>query len=99
MSIDNPLINRDSSFSMGRSMDRRERGRIDCSLEVIANINGKMAETLHLNNLSVTGANITLLPNTRLPERFTISGLVDGYQVPCKIAWRKNRQIGIKFEL
>jgi PilZ domain len=50
-----------------------------------------------LRNLSDAGAALDVISPVGIPDRFTLLVDTDG-KLPCRIMWRKERRIGVRFE-
>ena len=51
-----------------------------------------------VRNLSSTGAMLDVASPVGIPEHFTLILPTDGHYIPCQIAWRKEKRIGVTFE-
>jgi hypothetical protein len=60
-------------------------------------IDGGGAISCVARNLSNTGAMLDVESPFGIPERFILI-LGDGHQIPCRVAWRKPKRIGVAFE-
>jgi hypothetical protein len=47
---------------------------------------------------SNAGAMLHVTSSVGIPERFTLIMSPDGRHVPCRVAWRTERRIGVAFE-
>jgi hypothetical protein len=59
---------------------------------------GKTAIRCRVCDLSLTGAAIAVEDSTGIPNRFTLVLPEDGLELPCKIVWRREFRIGVRFE-
>jgi hypothetical protein len=50
-----------------------------------------------IRNLSASGAALEVSNQVGIPERFILVVPADGLHLPCNIAWRKERRIGVTF--
>ena len=50
-----------------------------------------------IRNLSTTGACLDVESQVGIPENFTLVIKPDNLRHPCQVAWRKARQIGVRF--
>jgi hypothetical protein len=60
-------------------------------------IEGGGAISCVARNLSKTGAMLDVESPIGIPDRFILV-LSDGHQIPCRIAWRGPKRIGVVFE-
>ena len=51
-----------------------------------------------IRNLSETGAALEVGSPVGIPERFTLVVEADHLHLPCRVVWRKERRIGVRFE-
>ena len=51
-----------------------------------------------VRNMSDTGAMLYVISSVGIPERFTLIMSPDGRHVPCRVAWRTEKRIGVAFE-
>jgi hypothetical protein len=52
-----------------------------------------------LRNLSDTGAALEVISPVGIPDRFTLVVDADRSKLPCRIVWRKEKRIGVRFEV
>jgi PilZ domain len=50
-----------------------------------------------VRNISATGAALDIASPLGIPAQFTL--VTDGNHLPCRIVWRKEKRIGVTFEL
>jgi PilZ domain len=51
-----------------------------------------------LRNVSDTGAALEVTSPIGVPEQFTLALPADDKRVPCRVAWRREKRIGVTFE-
>ncbi|WP_426443099.1 PilZ domain-containing protein [Bradyrhizobium genosp. P] len=51
-----------------------------------------------VRNLSETGAALDVISPVGIPDRFTLVVDADRSELPCRIVWRKEKRIGVRFE-
>ncbi len=51
-----------------------------------------------IRNMSSTGAALEVASPIGIPERFTLVCRADGTQRHCRVAWRKEKRIGVAFD-
>ena len=51
-----------------------------------------------VRNLSETGAALDVVTPLFIPDRFTLLVLTDQSKRPCRIVWRKEKRIGVRFD-
>lgn len=51
-----------------------------------------------IRNLSETGASLDVISPVGIPDRFTLIVDADRSELPCRIVWRKEMRIGVRFE-
>jgi hypothetical protein len=51
-----------------------------------------------VRNMSDTGAMLYVTSSVGVPEHFTMILSPDGHHAPCRVVWRKEKQIGVTFE-
>lgn len=51
-----------------------------------------------VQNLSSTGAMLNVTSSVGIPEHFTKILSPDGRHIPCHVAWRTEKQMGVSFE-
>lgn len=51
-----------------------------------------------VRNLSETGASLEVISPIGIPDRFTLVD-TDRSKRPCRIVWRREKRIGVRFEL
>jgi hypothetical protein len=51
-----------------------------------------------VRNISISGAALDVSNRHDIPERFDLIFKTDGTQIPCQIVWRRDEQIGVKFD-
>jgi hypothetical protein len=51
-----------------------------------------------VRNLSDVGAALDVTSPVGIPERFTLVVSADGSHRPCRVVWRKEKRIGVKFD-
>ncbi|MEA2864347.1 MAG: hypothetical protein QOC84_2303 [Bradyrhizobium sp.] len=51
-----------------------------------------------VRDLSLTGAKIQVPTQVGVPKCFVLAIPGDGLRLPCRIAWRKEFQVGVEFE-
>ena len=51
-----------------------------------------------VRDLSLTGAKIDVPTQVGVPKCFVLAIAEDGLRLPCRVAWRKEFQIGVAFE-
>jgi hypothetical protein len=49
-------------------------------------------------DVSSTGAMLNVTSSAGIPDYFTLILSPDGRDVPCRVAWRGEKQIGVAFE-
>jgi len=54
--------------------------------------------TCVVHELSLAGAAIEASVQSGIPERFTLAMPDDGLRLPCRVAWRREYQLGVAFE-
>jgi hypothetical protein len=52
-----------------------------------------------VRNLSETGAALEVTSPVGIPERFMLVIEADHIHVPCRVTWRKEKRIGVHFEI
>ncbi|MCC8955146.1 PilZ domain-containing protein [Bradyrhizobium sp. Pear77] len=52
-----------------------------------------------VRNLSDSGAALDVTSPVGIPDRFTLVVDTDQSKLPCRIVWRKEKRIGVRFEL
>jgi hypothetical protein len=52
-----------------------------------------------VRNLSETGASLKVISPVGIPGRFTLVVDTDRSKLPCRIVWRREKRIGVRFEL
>ncbi|MET4802182.1 PilZ domain-containing protein [Bradyrhizobium sp. LB11.1] len=50
-----------------------------------------------VRNFSDTGAALEVTSPVGIPEHFTLTIKADGAHLSCKVVWRKERRIGVRF--
>jgi hypothetical protein len=50
-----------------------------------------------VRNFSTNGAALDVTTPVGIPAKFTLVILSDGSHFPCRLLWRKERRIGVKF--
>jgi hypothetical protein len=53
--------------------------------------------TCVIRDLSVGGAELDVVSSVGIPDHFTLVLRTDGLHVPCHVAWREERRIGVVF--
>jgi len=51
-----------------------------------------------VRNMSSTGALLEVESQVGIPDRFTLLIESDCLRRPCRVAWRKNKRLGVAFE-
>lgn len=51
-----------------------------------------------IRNISISGAALDIASSVGIPEHLTLVFLTDGLRMPCHVAWRKEKRIGIEFD-
>ena len=51
-----------------------------------------------IRNFSETGAALEVSSPVGIPENFTLFLQVDRTQLSCRVVWRKEKRIGVKFD-
>jgi PilZ domain-containing protein len=51
-----------------------------------------------LRNLSDTGAALDVVSPIGIPDQFTLFVNVDSSYRPCRVVWRKEKRIGVRFD-
>jgi hypothetical protein len=51
-----------------------------------------------VRNASDTGAALDVISPVGIPDRFTLVVGADRSKLPCRIVWRKEKRIGVRFE-
>lgn len=51
-----------------------------------------------VRNLSDTGAALDVISPVGIPDRFTLVVDTEQSKLPCRIVWRKEKRIGVRFE-
>ncbi|MGY4403599.1 PilZ domain-containing protein [Bradyrhizobium sp. USDA 3315] len=51
-----------------------------------------------VRNLSEAGAALDVISPVGIPDRFTLLVDTDRSKLPCRIVWRKDKRIGVRFE-
>jgi PilZ domain len=51
-----------------------------------------------VRNLSDAGAALDVTSPVGIPEQFTLVVQADGAHLPCRVVWRKEKRIGVKFD-
>lgn len=51
-----------------------------------------------VRNLSETGASLEVISPVGIPDRFTLVVDADRSKLPCRIVWRREKRIGVRFE-
>jgi PilZ domain len=59
---------------------------------------GDSSTNCMVRNLSSAGALLHVKSSVGIPEYFTLILSPDGRHMPCHVAWRTERQIGVAFE-
>ena len=50
-----------------------------------------------VRNFSDTGAALDVTSPVGIPEHFTLTIKAEGVHLPCTVAWRKEKRIGVRF--
>ena len=56
------------------------------------------AITCMVRNMSDTGAMLDVATPVGIPDRFTLVLRANGRRMPCRVAWRKEKRIGVAFK-
>lgn len=51
-----------------------------------------------VKNLSETGAQLHVVSPLYIPDRFTLFILSDQFKRSCRVAWRQEKRIGVRFD-
>ena len=51
-----------------------------------------------ISNMSITGAALEVGNSEDIPERFSLFFKTDGTRIPCHVAWRQHKRIGVAFD-
>ena len=51
-----------------------------------------------VRNLSEAGAALDVVSPVGIPERFTLLVEAEQNHLPCRVVWRKEKRIGVRFE-
>ena len=51
-----------------------------------------------VRNFSETGAALDVTSPVGIPDYFTLFVPADGTHLPCRVIWRKEKRIGVKFD-
>ncbi|MBR0716360.1 PilZ domain-containing protein [Bradyrhizobium liaoningense] len=51
-----------------------------------------------IRNYSEAGAALDVTSPIGIPDRFTLFVPADGKHLPCRVVWRKEKRIGVKFD-
>jgi hypothetical protein len=77
---------------------RRAARRRNISLSAIVVSAGKLVGPCVLLDVSETGARLTQLGQSDVPDRFVLMLTKDGtVRRDCEVAWRANNEIGVRF--
>lgn len=57
---------------------------------------GRSSIDCRVRNVSKTGANLAVTSIIGVPDEFVLV-LPDTKRLPCRVAWRKSREIGVEF--
>jgi PilZ domain len=52
-----------------------------------------------VRNLSDTGAALEVISPVGIPEQFTLVVEADNLKRPCRVVWRKEKRIGVHFQV
>lgn len=78
-------------------VEKRRGTRVSCSLKVKTRVGEYFEDEITIEDISSTGAKCTCPPDTIIPDKFELIGLLDDVAVPCKTVWRSKNQIGVEF--
>ena len=59
---------------------------------------GGSAITCMVRNMSDTGAMLDVATPVGIPDHFTLVLRANGRRMPCRVAWRKEKRIGVAFD-
>jgi PilZ domain len=51
-----------------------------------------------IRNISISGAAPDVTNPLDIPDRFNLVFKADGTQIPCRVIWRREEQIGVAFD-
>jgi hypothetical protein len=51
-----------------------------------------------IRDLSISGAGLEVVSSVEIPDHFTLALRSDGLYFPCRVAWRKEHQMGVAFD-
>jgi hypothetical protein len=51
-----------------------------------------------IRDLSISGAGLDVDNSAGIPDRFTLVLRTDGLHFSCRVAWRRERQMGVAFD-
>jgi len=51
-----------------------------------------------VKNLSETGAQLEVVSPLYIPDRFTLFILSDQFKQPCRVVWKREKRMGVRFE-
>lgn len=51
-----------------------------------------------IRNMSIGGASLDVTSPIDIPDRFSLVFKADGVRIPCHIAWRNEKRIGVAFD-
>jgi PilZ domain len=51
-----------------------------------------------ISNMSICGAALEITNSEGIPERFNLFFKTDGTRIPCRVAWRQDKRIGVAFD-
>ena len=77
-------------------MEKRDSGRNRVLKSGAIEFNGGAIDCV-VRNISETGAALDVASPVGIPEHFILAILPDGSRRQCRIAWRKERRIGVAF--
>ena len=77
-------------------MEKRDSGRNRVLKSGAIEFNGGAIDCV-VRNISETGAALDVASPVGIPEHFILAILPDGSRHQCRIAWRKERRIGVAF--
>jgi hypothetical protein len=77
-------------------MEKRDTGRNRVLKSGAIEFNGGAIDCV-VRNISETGAALDVASPVGIPEHFILAILPDGSRHRCRIAWRKDRRIGVAF--
>jgi hypothetical protein len=78
-------------------VERRQSFRTQTNRSAVISLDSGERIDCTVRDISVGGAQLEMAERRRLPEKFSLTVVGNWHKRPCRLAWRKDRWLGVEY--